>query len=574
MSEQKKNPYNGDSFWDLSSYKKLNNIPTSKNSSYRRPPARPAEIDLSQEQKSNIEAENNERFSDKRIYTDARINPSRSDGEKTTREEKNPILEYSPKNPLIKSVKIYSDRGESSVFAKNNLFMRERAALLDRTGHETPHVPFYSMMPRYSQMTRPQLAYYLWWRENIRNGIWLECDLSYVLLYAHELISADETEDKSAVLQNLCRLYLAENHKGRLSYFGVENLICDYCLVNNLELPAEYVGDKRTDFIAYSSFPEFFVDISDRYNENMHFMIVDATSVYNYRKSKHYIGNEKIFDECILGAVGAIFADDVSYARILSFAGNSYSSVTYSRKPFHRLSGMICRQAKIDIEYYSLSSFRPFITDAVRYIENKVRDHIGIKSKLNITTVNPDLKAVIDKYMDDKFPPLPKEKIRAYIRRSEEEKYSALYDIPKTGLSLENAIKIEQNSWDTTKILIEAFEDETDKSTDKQDTEFSVTEDISPAHNEASDADIASGVGSTLSLGEKIMSGLGSNSEFFTLCVKRDFDGQKKFAASKALTTHELAEKINEIALEQLGDILVEDSGEGYEILEDYKEQI
>lgn len=572
MSDQKKDLYNNDSFWDLSSYKKLNNIPTSKGASYRHPPVQPVHIDLSQEQNSGDSQNDKDKLINKKPYTDAGISPSKPTVDRRPLDEKNLILEYSPKNPLIKSVKIYSDKGEDSVFAKNNLFMRERAALLNRAGQEVPHVPFYSMMPRYSQMTRPQLAYYLWWRENIRRGLWLECDLSYVLLYTHELISADNDEDKNAILKKLCELYRAEPHNGRLSHFGMENMICDYCLVNNLDLPGEYIGDKRSDFISYSNFPEFFVDLSDRYNTNMHSMIIDAASIYNYRKSKHYPGHEKLFDECISGAVGEIFKDNASYERILSFTGNSYSGVTYSRKPFYRLSGMICRQAKIDIEYYSLSSFRPFITDAIRYIENKVREHLGIKSKLNITTVNPDLKTVIDKYMEDKFPPVTKEKIRANADRREEEKYNSLYDIPKTELSLEHARKIEQASWETTKILIEAFEDETENY--EQNAEIAVTENLMPDSSNISAENIPPHTENTSSLKEKIMSGLGKNSEFFVLCIEHDIDGQKKFAASRSLTIHELAEEINEIALTELGDILVEDNGDGYEVIEDYKEQL
>ena len=46
--------------------------------------------------------------------------------------KKHVIFEYEPQNPLIKSVTIYSEREGESLFVSDNLFIRERRALLDR----------------------------------------------------------------------------------------------------------------------------------------------------------------------------------------------------------------------------------------------------------------------------------------------------------------------------------------------------------------------------------------------------------------------------------------------------------
>jgi hypothetical protein len=45
---------------------------------------------------------------------------------------------------------------------------------------------------------------------------------------------------------------------------------------------------------------------------------------------------------------------------------------------------------------------------------------------------------------------------------------------------------------------------------------------------------------------------------------------QRKFASSHGTTADELADKINESAVELFGDIILENNGEAYTIIEDY----
>ena len=45
---------------------------------------------------------------------------------------------------------------------------------------------------------------------------------------------------------------------------------------------------------------------------------------------------------------------------------------------------------------------------------------------------------------------------------------------------------------------------------------------------------------------------------------------QRKFASAHGTTIDELADKINETAADIFGDIILEDSGSGYVIIEDY----
>ncbi len=500
-------------------------------------------------------------------YSDSTITRFVSNTQKKPNTDRKAIFKYTPKNPLIKGIQVFTDNDCDSVFARDNLFMRERRALIDREGIEVPHVPFYSMMPRYSQMTKPQLRYYLWWRQNVRRGVWLECDISYVLLYAHELIACEDG-DKDAVLCDLCRLYKIQSGQRRMADYGIGNLICDFCILYDLKLPEDILGDKMSEFVAYSALPEFFIDISDRYDPELHKKLIYATSLYNYKKSKHYIGNEEIFEKHVAGVLKSIFENDTSYAAISAFSSMAYGDVLSSRKPFFRISGLTTKHAKIKISYYPLSFLQAPVTDAIRYTENKIREHLGIKSRLNVTTLNPDIRAVIDEYAAKNCPPMTRERQRAIIEEKSSHEYDRFYDVPKTALSLDNAKSIEAESWRTTQILIETFSEEGSDEHEAipvRDTVAPVTSSL-PVTPEAHENDCSDG-----SVWDRFSNILGGNVEFLRLCVDRRYGEQRSFASAHSTTADELCELVNSAALDIIGDILLCDDGDGYALIEDYE---
>ena len=136
--------------------------------------------------------------------------------------------------------------------------------------------------------------------------------------------------------------------------------------------------------------------------------------------------------------------------------------------------------------------------------------------------------------------------------------YDKLYDAPTTGFSAENAEKIEISSWDTTKILVEAFEDEEQKM--KYQEEEKKIE--SPVVEESED-------------GNDLRSALGNKYEFLTAALAGDKARQNQVAKRLLSMPDAIADEINEIAAELLGDIILEeDDGDGYRVIEEYREVI
>ena len=213
------------------------------------------------------------------------------------------------------------------------------------------------------------------------------------------------------------------------------------------------------------------------------------------------------------------------------------------------------------------------ITDAIRYIENRIREHLGIKSKLNVTTVNPDIKNAIDAYADKFCPPMSRERISLAAEKKAAQEYNKLYDVPKSELSLDRALEIEQKSWETTKILVDAFENSEDMTeTPAKPGTVTVAEPqiitSEPVFTQFTDTKTRN---DETSLREKFDGLLGDDAEFLSLCIENDFSAQIKFALSHSSTPDEIAERINGVSLELIGDILLEDTGDGYSVLPDYQ---
>lgn len=579
-----------DSFWDLEKYiKKSNDSKLTPKKSYKQGSTEAVEISDSRPVPSPISVQASIPLS--------RTAPSLDDG-KISREEsseitriipphrdpksivKHVIFEYTPKNPLIKSVKIYSDKPDDKVFIESNLFIRERAALLRREAREQEYVPFYSYSPRYSQLSGSQLRYYLWWRENARRGAYLKADEAYIMLYAYELAATGDGEDKSEALSALCSLISAypDRELNVILKSTIRDLICDFCLMHGLDFPAKELKGVR-NMLSTAPFPEFFLDLSPEHRAESIAIAGPSLSIYDYKRSKFYDENTaKIFKESIRGALMAVANHEKAFAAMTSFTDGVYGSVTVERHPFGRMVNIVNKNIKFEITYYQISNIKIAVTDAIRCAEKRLREHLGIKNKLHISSVNPWIKEAVDRYFDENYPAIPTvDRRRKEAREQEAHEYDKLYDLPKTEISPERALMIEQESWDTTKILTEAFADEVNEQTVAAQSELTVQKpaEQKPAEQKPfeAEAQIFTTSGEPTSEGDvtsQLKESLGTKADFVRLCKDKTLAEQRAFARSVGISVDELADEINETAVNIFGDIILENDGEAYRIIEDY----
>lgn len=461
-----------------------------------------------------------------------------------------PIAEYEPDSALLRHVAIYLPRSSHTYY---DAFCRTALTLSKRHGSPAKPVPFFSYVPQYDQMTEAQLNWYLCLRDCIRKGVCPATDYSYLLLLAFEIINlADhgDTEEGQTILLRLWQNYRAAYPQ--LSGYLPE-WICDYSLIHRLP-PPTLSREERTEIMRYCTLKEFYVaGGEDGYLE----ALLCFASNYDYHKSKFCTPeNLPLFERVIPGALFAVMCR-------LSRDGKLFAGVQMDDSKLGRFAynGALCaseNRRKLEVTYCSFSrshELRFLITDIVKYTENRLRASLGIRSRMTVYALPTEVRQAIDAECDALLP--KKEPLRRSAKTAEPPAYEKLYEIPSTPLDLTRAAEIERASWDTTERLVEAFgQDETDGVTEAERPTPAPLPPVAVVQPTETSSPYA------------------RYSAF--LAGVRDADNMKIRAAAQALGTlpDALADEINEMSAEESGDILLEDNGDGWRVIDDYRDRL
>ena len=115
-------------------------------------------------------------------------------------------------------------------------FLGNAERLSNVTSKAAPFFAYYNQRPSYGNMDKRQLAWYLYWRQEVRHGRYLDTGLDYIRLLALELINGYGVPDQLAGYEQLSDLWLHY----REQYPSLDNWLpewlCDYLLVNGSPL--------------------------------------------------------------------------------------------------------------------------------------------------------------------------------------------------------------------------------------------------------------------------------------------------------------------------------------------------
>ena len=463
-----------------------------------------------------------------------------------------PPVVYSPKHPLIREVRVYPWRSDFRFYER---FCTTAKRMFSLRGKESEAVPFFSYMPQYDQMNRAQLAWYLYWRENVRAGIYLPTDYSYIFLYLFEVINLPDEIPPHEGQRILCEVWRQYRSTYPLLNRYLADWICDYSLIHQLPPPGDTLSGELRLIAERSSFREFYAcptgdDASHDADVYMLFC-----SNYDYRKSKVYLGDgarAEMMDAHIPAALSAVL--HVMEEEGKAFAASKMQKASFSRDSF---VGALCSaqmKRRIEVDYCSFTrshELRFLITDILKYSENKLRAHFGVKSKLTIYALPDHIKTVLDAYFAEV---LPSRRGGNHIRE-QRPAYESLYDLPHTELSFEHAANIEQASWSMTERLVEAFED-LPKEVDIIPSKAVRTSEIERPK-------------------EPSKEGLLAYRAFILAALEGDLGSQRNIARESGMLPDALAERINTVASDTFGDIVIEQNERGgYAVIEDYVEDI
>ncbi len=468
------------------------------------------------------------------------------------------VCEYTPSfNRLLCRVRITRRRCEYNFYSH---FRRDAERYLTVEGEECPFAPFFSYIPQYAQLTEAQLAYYFYWRSALRRGEYLQTEESYFYLYVYEIINLPEIIHPKDGVTLLCNAWAAYRSRfPRIDKFMAE-WVCDYCLIHGLPCPEEAVRPFLKKLLPLVSLREFYLGGMGDFSPHGVEMALAFYSDYRWQDSHYAAQHHDLFEKHLVAAVTPAVERLLSDSSLFAETARSYQK-------HDAFCGSLCAhniKSRIEVEYYAVrdvSAVRTAITAAVKYAENKLRSLLVVKSRLTVPPFDEELRLLIDRYFAQQG-----ESILPPTRVKEKPAYEHLYEAKTSGVNFENAAQIERLSWENTRILVpeedaQIFEEIKNEQKYKADAIFAASAVEQPPKAEPP----AEEGGSPFSQEEKT---------YLAMLLDGDPAGVRAVLLAASVMEAQLAEGINEKALDMLGDIVLDGTADGYRVIEEYREEV
>ena len=497
-----------------------------------------------------------------------------------------PEFEYTPDSLLIHRVRVFAPPSSYRYYED---FVRTAGELLEAHGSPCAPVPYFSYVPQYAQLNRRQLAWYLYLRECVRNREFPDTDYSYVLLLVYEILNLADRIAAAQGQELLCGIW--SGYRGRFPRLDLylPEWICDYSLLRRLPAPVCLDAGERAEIMRHCSLREFYVSGRDRQAWGQ--ALMEFCCNYDYRKSKFCTPeNRALFDRVMTEVLGREGGPG---------AGALLGDCVRRREAY---SGALCSgpiRRRLEISYCSFSrshELRFTVTDALKHAENRLRAALGVRSRLTVYALPA---SPLGKEIDECVAALLPAARPAKKQAEPEPAYERLYDLPDKPLNIADAAAIERRSWRTTQRLVEAFAEEEPRAAAaapllRQPVPAAPTgpsAPSAPATPSAPSVPSVSAAPSVPSVGSGLPAmaappgpgpagaaadgglrdALAPYRAFLAAVLRGDSSAQRAEAARLGRLPDAVADAVNELVSDATGDILLEDAGDGYCVIAEYR---
>ena len=450
------------------------------------------------------------------------------------------VKSYDHLSPLICHVEIHpwkSSYHYYEFFCKNAMTYHKVAFDYQKfSGKPCERVPFFSYVPQYSQMDKKQLEWYFWWRENVRNGVFLDADLSYIYLYIYEIINLGDMIDTVRSCASLIDVWVHYREVYPQLNRALGEWICDYSLLNQVPIRYPWPGI-TADMIKDCSLGEVFLGFDMEDHESIVRYLLSFCSGYQYRKSKFYSEHSELYDDVIPHCL----------LRVVPFLGLWEGENTVPKKHISRSAfvGALCSyriRKHIEVDYIPLcgAEQKALVTSVIKYSENLLRACLGIRSRLGTSELPSNIMSAINGYFEERF---SHQGGSMEIRPT----YEKLYDGPCEEFSMEKALQIERTSWEVTEELVEAFEENVSNDTLLGDSALNEPQVKVSLPSEICEIEATPQSDSENAVSE-FLTQIDTYRAFFDAIVSRDIGMQRAFCKQKGMFAEHVIDVINEKA--------------------------
>lgn len=316
-----------------------------------------------------------------------------------------------PKKSSVDAVQIQlwdMEEKPEPVTTTESQFVARARELAGEKGPAALFVPFKSYWPTYGHMTGAQSRWYFFWRDEVREGRYPKTDLSYIFLHVYELINGVGWTDPQDGYRQLGLIWEAyrDQYKRLDQYLG--GWMADFAFVHKLEVPLSGIVARSRGLAGDLAEIELMRCLTAA-PEQLTFEVLTVMSDYDISKSKFYLGEGKEAAERYIPLVVALI--DAYVAR----KHGSNLVKMFPPGPVVMRERYLFRSAVYDISLYGYSvlvpvvriskspPLRSLITRLFRLTENKLRELMGYRGRLKDIKVDADMDELISKYLQREF---------------------------------------------------------------------------------------------------------------------------------------------------------------------------
>ena len=287
-------------------------------------------------------------------------------------------------------------------------FIKDMAKFENKVGKEAPFIPFMQYWPSYDSMTKQQKDWYFYWRSQVRKGIYLNTDLSYIFVHVYELLSGYGWTNAQDGYDQLIALWINyRNEHIRLDNYLVGWLF-DFAQLHKLEY-AVPEGIEIT--LPYQlAIRDLLIDThSDEKPLKLPFPLIDALCDYSLAGSKFYKdGHQLLMNEAIPRVVA--LADAALIKKKGKGILETYGPNRPKKQTYYAFQSANCVHAnkRMDISvkgYTSSQKLRGYINELVRYAENVLRELYDCRGRLRGVTLDDETASLVKAFLKKEYSP-------------------------------------------------------------------------------------------------------------------------------------------------------------------------
>lgn len=293
-----------------------------------------------------------------------------------------------------------------SMESREQAFAEEALGRADEAGEPAPFVPFMSYWATYQQMTEAQRKWYFYWRSEVRQGRYHRTDLSYIFIYVYELIHQVGWTDPREGYKLLDEIWTAYRDKfPRLDHY-LKEWTADFVLIHKLDIPLIHIMQRAGSLLSHELMDLELVRLFQEKPLQIPMEVLLILSNYDVQDSRFYVeAGQEDLDYHIprIVSLAAGYLREKENDQWKELFASDIPPKTTERYLFHRavydarLYGRLLPVTTIPIRNHA--PLRSWVTQIIRYTENKLREHRGFKGRLRGVEIASSIERLVKLYL-------------------------------------------------------------------------------------------------------------------------------------------------------------------------------